>query len=218
MSSREIAELTGKKIGHIHRDLKAMFESLYDTPNPNLDQVKFEYDAQGRIDNILLDEDHSINLVAGYDAKVRMSVIKRWKELEAAQAPSVPQTYAAALLEAGRLALENESLQLEAKENAPKVEFYEQVTGSSDTVDMAQAAKVLNMGIGRNKLFELLRDRKVIQGNNQPYQKYIDCGYFRVIESKFSKPNGDISISLKTVVYQKGLTYISKLINKESNK
>ena len=143
---------------------------------------------------------------------VRRSVLAKLKEMEA---PQVPQTYAAALLEAGRLALENEQLQLEAKENAPKVEFFEQVTGSKDTVDMGQAAKVLNMGIGRNKLFELLRDNKVLQNNNQPYQKYIDCGYFRVIESKFTKPNGDTSITLKTVVYQKGLNFIRKLINKD---
>ncbi len=142
---------------------------------------------------------------------VRRSVLAKLKELEA---PQVPQTYAAALLEAGRLALENEQLQVKAKENAPKVEFFEQVTGSKDTVDMAQAAKVLNMGIGRNKLFELLRDNKVLQQDNQPYQKYIDCGYFRVIESKFTKPTGDTSINLKTVVYQKGLNHIRKLINK----
>lgn len=216
MSSREIAELTGKKLGHIHRDLKAMFESLYETANPNLDQVKFDYDNQGRIENIHLDEDHSLNLVAGYDAKVRMSVIKRWKELESQQ-PTLPDF--SNPVEAARAwadAKESEQkLLLEAKENAPKVEFYEQVTGSSDTVDMAQAAKVLNMKIGRNKLFELLRNKKVLQSNNQPYQTYIDRGYFRMVESKYQKPSGDTHINIKTVVYQRGLDYIRKLI-KES--
>lgn len=143
---------------------------------------------------------------------VRRAVLEKLKELEA---PQVPQTYAAALLEAGRLALENEQLQLEAKENAPKVEFFEQVTGSKDTVDMAQAAKVLNMGIGRNKLFELLRNKKVLQSNNQPYQSYIDRGYFRMVESKFQRPTGDTHINIKTVVYQKGLDYIRKLIKSQ---
>ena len=218
MSSREIAELTGKKLGHVHRDIKSMLENLYNLANPDMDQVRFVHDSQGRIDSILLDELHSLNLVTGYDSKLRMAVITRWKELEQANKPKLPQTYAAALLEAGRLAQELEETSAKLIEAQPKAEFYDQVTSSKDAVDMASAAKVLNMGIGRNKLFELLRDEKVLQGNNQPYQKYIDNGCFRVIESKFTKPNGDTSINLKTVVYQKGLTYISKLINKQSNK
>ena len=215
MSSREIAELTGSRHDAVRKSARRL-EADRILTSPLAESV-FHHKGNA-YQEFHFNKRDSLVLVARLSPEFTAAIVDRWQELEAAQAPLIPQTYAAALLEAGRLALENESLQLEAKENAPKVEFYEQVTGSSDTVDMAQAAKVLNMGIGRNKLFELLRDRKVIQGNNQPYQKYIDCGYFRVIESKFSKPNGDISISLKTVVYQKGLTYISKLINKESNK
>ena len=164
-----------------------------------------------------LDKNQSLTLVAQLNPEFLAAIIDRWQELENNQ-PKLPQTYAAALLEAGRLAQELEETSAKLIEAQPKAEFYDQVTSSKDAVDMASAAKVLNMGIGRNKLFELLRDEKVLQGNNQPYQKYIDNGCFRVIESKFTKPNGDTSINLKTVVYQKGLTYISKLINKESNK
>jgi len=211
MSSREIAELTGKRHGHVFRDIEKMLKELeisqegYVQPwvDPQNKQVYHEF---------LLDRRLTDCLLTGYSAKARIKVIDRWQELEAQQAPQVPQTYAAALLEAGRLALENEQLQLEAKQNAPKVEFFDQVTGSSDTVDMAQAAKVLNMGIGRNKLFELLRNEKVLQGNNQPYQTYIDRGYFRMVESKYQKNNGDTHINIKTVVYQKGLDFICKLI------
>lgn len=210
MSSREVAELTGKRHSDVLRDIRKMLKEL------ELDERIFAsvYTAANNEQKpeFSLNHDLSITLVSGYSIKMRFAIVERWKELEKASQPRVPQTYAAALLEAGRLALENEQLQVEAKENAPKVEFFEQVTGSKDTVDMASAAKVLNMGIGRNKLFELLRDKKVLQGNNQPYQKYIDNGCFRVIESKFTKPNGDTSINLKTVVYQKGLNLISKLI------
>lgn len=77
---------------------------------------------------------------------------------------------------------------------------------------MASTAKVLHMGIGRNKLFEILRDNKILQGNNSPMQRYIDAGWFRVIESKFTKPKGDTCINLKTIVYQRGLEGIRKLL------
>ncbi|RRD39156.1 hypothetical protein EII29_08275 [Leptotrichia sp. OH3620_COT-345] len=48
-----------------------------------------------------------------------------------------------------------------------------------------------------------------------PYQKYIDNGYFRVAESKWNDcTTGNIKISLKTVVYQKGIEHISRLLKK----
>lgn len=104
-------------------------------------------------------------------------------------------------------------LQSQIQEMTPKVEFYDAVTGSNDTIDMGTAAKVLNMGIGRTRLFALLRDKKILQPNNQPYQRYIDDGYFRIIESKYIKPDGSTNISIKTVVYQKGLDYIRKVVS-----
>ena len=104
-------------------------------------------------------------------------------------------------------------LESEKKESLPKIEFYDAVTGSSDTIDIGQAAKVLNLGYGRNRLFEILREKNILQNNNQPYQKYIDAGYFRVIESKYLKPDGSIHINTKTVVYQKGLDYIRKIVS-----
>lgn len=95
-------------------------------------------------------------------------------------------------------------------EQAPKVEFYDAVTGSTDTIDIGQAAKVLNLGYGRTTLFEKLREAKILMGNNAPMQKYVDNGWFRVVESSYNKPDGSHHVSLKTVVYQKGLDDIRK--------
>ena len=111
------------------------------------------------------------------------------------------------------LQAENEAQKQQLIEQAPKVEFYDDVAGSSDTIDMKEVAKVLNVkGLGRNNLFEKLRDKKVLDRNNQPYQKYVDSGYFRIIESRYTLPTGEVKISLKTVVFQKGVEYIRKLI------
>ena len=99
-------------------------------------------------------------------------------------------------------------------EMKPKSDFYDAVTGSADTIEIGEAAKVLAIkGLGRNNLFELLRQKGVLMQNNQPYQKYIDCGYFRTIESSFTKPDGTTHINIKTVVYQKGLDFIRKVVS-----
>jgi anti-repressor protein len=108
----------------------------------------------------------------------------------------------------------NKALQADNERMKPKEEFFDAVTDSKDAIDMGQVAKVLNYPkIGRNKLFEILRDNGILQQNNQPYQTYIDRGYFRVVEQKFEPTPGEIRINIKTLVFQKGIDYIRKILD-----
>lgn len=126
----------------------------------------------------------------------------------------VPTTFAEALRLAAYQAEQIENQQKLIDEQAPKAEFYDEVVDSKDALPMAEVAKTLNVGLGRNKLFAFLRDKGVLMKNNTPYQKYVDMGWFRCIETKFNKPNGDTCINIKTVVLQKGLDGIRKLLKK----
>lgn len=127
----------------------------------------------------------------------------------------VPQTFAEALRLAAEQQEEIERQKLLIIEQKPKADFYDDVVDSKDALPMAIVAKTLNMGIGRNKLFFFLREQKVLRENNEPYQSYVDDGWFRCVESKFTKPNGDICVNIKTVVLQKGLDGIRKLLKKK---
>lgn len=116
------------------------------------------------------------------------------------------------------LARENLALieEIEAKEQLlleqqPKVDFYEAVGSSSDTVDIGEVAKLLNLGIGRNNLFKLLREKKILMGNNEPYQQYVKAKWFKLIEQPYIKNDGKVGIGLKTVVFNKGIEEIRKL-------
>jgi len=95
---------------------------------------------------------------------------------------------------------------------APKVEFFDAVAGSEDAIEIGRLAKVLNVGIGRNKLFEFMRDKRLLMHNNVPYQTGVDAGYFRVIEQKYNKPDGSVNLTTKTLARPKGQDYIRKLL------
>lgn len=104
------------------------------------------------------------------------------------------------------------SLNTKIRALEPKAEFFDAVADSKDAISLAEAAKVLDLGIGRNKLFEFLRTERVLQSDNQPYQRYVDAGYFRTIEQKYTVGD-EIRINIKTLVYQKGLDFIRKKYN-----
>lgn len=106
-----------------------------------------------------------------------------------------------------------EELQKQLQDARPKIAFFEAVTGSKDTIDIGEASKVLAFkDIGRNTLFDILRKKGILMSNNQPYQKFIDAGYFRTIESSYTTQDGTSHINIKTVVYQRGLDYIRKVL------
>ena len=94
----------------------------------------------------------------------------------------------------------------------PKADFYDAVANSESLLSMADVAKVLDKGIGRNRLFKLLRDKGILQSNNVPYQRFVDSGYFKVVESSYMAGDNAI-VSTVTYVKQKGVDYIRKLLD-----
>ena len=126
---------------------------------------------------------------------------------------NLPQTYSEALRALADQAEQTEKLRIENNEMKPKAEFFDAVAGSRQAISLGEVAKILNYPkVGRNKLFEILRDQNVLQRDNLPYQKYIDNGYFRVIEQKYNTGD-EVRISFKTLVYQKGVDYIRKTLD-----
>lgn len=114
------------------------------------------------------------------------------------------------------------SRQLEARdrlieEMKPKAAFYDLVADAKNAISFAEAAKMLGIpGLGQNNLFKLLREKKILLHTNIPYQEYMDRGYFRVIDQSYTKPDGTVLVSPKTLITQRGLDYIGKMVTTES--
>ena len=220
MTSKEIAGITGKRHSDVLRDIRNLVEQLEDDNERNFALVEYTDGKGEKRPMYELSKKGCLCLASGYDANLRMKIINRWEELELKERQKfqVPTTFAEALRLAAEQQEKIEEQQKLIEAQTPKAEFYDEVVDSKDAIDMQAVAKVINMGIGRNKLFDFLRNNKVLMRNNQPYQYYIDLGWFRVIESKYTKPSGDICINLKTVVFQKGVDGIRKLIKQNKHK
>lgn len=115
-----------------------------------------------------------------------------------------------------RLALEKQALAaqklaLEARVEAdrPKTEFHDRVHNQVDAQNINEVGKVL--GVGPNKLWKILKEKKVIYKNgrsNVTYQQFIDRGYFRLIQCTYKDGNGEERAYTKTLVTGKGLPWL----------
>lgn len=112
---------------------------------------------------------------------------------------------------------EYEAKQKALTENAemkPKADFYDTVANTESLFSIADVAKTLDMGMGRNKLFAFLRDKGILDKDNHPYQKYVDAGYLRLIENHCKAGDNDVVYKC-TYVKQRGIDYIRKILLKE---
>lgn len=76
-----------------------------------------------------------------------------------------------------------------------------------------EVAKILKLGYGSITLYEKMREKNLImKGSTIPYQKYVNNGYFKVVESLIegTKFNKLISVTYAT---QKGIGHIKKLLD-----
>lgn len=178
MSSREIAELVGKEHKHVMRDLRVLSEQLGDMFEGVVQTWTHPQNKQ-QYEEYAIKRDTCVTLLTGYDSVSRVKVIKRWQELESAQKPAIPQTYAAALLEAGRLAMELEQAEAQLAIAAPKAEFVDRYVDATGTYGFRQVAKMLS--VKENWFSDFLIEKAImyrLSGRLTAHSGHIDAGRF----------------------------------------
>lgn len=197
MTTREIAELAGKEHKHVLTDTRNMFESL------EIDSAGFtaQYkDSTGRtLPVFLLDKDLTLTLVAGYNVKMRHTIIKRWQELEAhskelqTYGMIVPKTYGEALVALGnnQILIEQQTKQLELAK--PKVTYFDDYVNTDNLKTVTMTGK--EMGVSSQKLGKWFRTKGYAFKDKEKgiiwTQPFINKGYG--VMKQFSRKDGGYS-------------------------
>ena len=126
----------------------------------------------------------------------------------------LPGTYKEALQQLITKEEQREAIEQQLALAQPKVAFFDAVAVSTNCIPMASAAAVLKLpGIGRNKLFRMLRVDGILKRNNAPMQQFINQGYFEVEPNTYDAgKDGEKGKRLATItrVTPRGLQWLSK--------
>lgn len=183
MTSREIAELTGKRHDHVMTDIRKMLVAI-DAPEKS---GTYKTTQGNEYQELLLDKEQTLILVSGYNIKMRAAIVRRWQELEVQQQPvhKIPQTYAEAL----RLAAEQaEKLALAA----PKVEVFDRIIDRGVLMTATQVGQKISLSA--IKLNQMLGELNVYNRNVKRarafQQWFIDKGFgeMKQTEQGYSQP------------------------------
>lgn len=213
-----VAEVFGKRHDIVLRDVRNQIEKLNKAEESefslhNFEESDYKNERGKSYTKYLLTEDAftlvtmSYNTIEAMKFKVKyINEFNRMRKLVGKSNAQIPSTFAEAL----RLAADQHE---EIERMKPQVESFQHFIDGSNYQKMNEVAK--SVGYGRNKLFELLRQHKILMKDNTPYQRYIESDYFVVKERPIKR--GEHSFNkTQTYVTPKGVNFISKLINKQN--
>ena len=235
-TSKNVAEVFGKEHKNVLQSIESLMSEDGLKNQPMFQESTYE-DVYGRNKKMyIINRDGFSLLCMGFTGSKALSW--KLKYIEAFNLMEKKLTESEKLSEKDRLTLllfskdksvvasaYNQLVELETapliktiEEQKPLVSFANTVSISSSSIDMNEMAKLCRkegLKIGRNRLFEVLRDNKILMSNNTPYQKFIDNGSFELIETVKHTSYGD-KLFPKTMVKGKGQIKIVKML-KEMN-
>ena len=114
--------------------------------------------------------------------------------------------------------LERQRLSGQVVKLLPKAEFYDRVADSEDTFSLGETAKLLKFGgYGRNNLIHFLRAEGILMTNNIAVQRFVDRGYFKVVQREYTDPDGVTHVRAVTRVFEKGIDFIRRRLAQAKN-
>ncbi|WP_371857129.1 MULTISPECIES: Rha family transcriptional regulator [Pseudomonas] len=176
MSSVEIADLTGKLHKNVLADIRAMLADLELSSADFSAQYK---DSTGRsLPCFQLDREMTDTLLTGYSAKMRLAVVRRWRELEAQAAPVAPADLSK--LEILQMALESEKarvlLTVQVEAQAKKIDHLENLF--KEGMSHVQFCKGLN-GVNVMQVGHFLEGRSWLYNESKSGTRYRVAAYAR---------------------------------------
>lgn len=218
MSSREIAELTGKRHDHVMRDARLMIVELHgESDLPKFGGVYKGGNGEDR-PCLNLPKRETLILVSGYNLTMRAKIIDRWQELEAQQRPDPMAALNDPAMMRGLLLTYSEKvLDLETTNAvlAPKAEALDRIAVADGSLNITETAKALQM---RPKdLFQYLQAhgwiyRRPGARGYLGYQTRVNSGLLEHKVTTVTRGDGSEKIVEQVLVTAKGLAKLAELL------
>lgn len=228
MSSREIAEITGKQHKNVIRDCDRLNDSYEKLGLLKIEQGYYTHENTGNQQHreCLLTKIQTMDLMTGYNTELRIKVNRRWEELEKAQTKINPRLTLVEALRAYADEVErNEKLkgEIEVKnvliaEYEPKVTYYDQILASTNTITVTQIAK--DYGMTAQELNKLLHENKIQfkqSGQWILYKEYAKLGYTKSHTTPITYKDGRKGDQLHTRWTQKGRLFLYELLKQKGH-
>lgn len=240
MSSREIAELTGKQHKHVLTDCDILNEHYRQMGLAEISAGVYFHPNTGKQEHreFQLTRMQSMDLMTGYSIPLRIKVNRRWEELEKSKFsiedltsdPKKSLVVISGLLqklgeEQEQKLLAYEKLEFANKtiqDQEPKVLLANSVSASATTILVREMAVILKQNghdTGEKRLYQYLRENGYLikregKDYNMPTQKSINLGLFFVHERTITDSKGP-SIKKTPYVTGKGQEYfVNKFLSK----
>lgn len=153
MTSREIAELTGKQHKDVLYDIRKMLEDLELTSADFSADLK---DSYGRTQpGFALPKRETLILVSGYNLAMRAKIIDRWQELEAQVAK--PMTQIELILASATMLAEMEKRQTQIEHKTNKVE--NKLVGVESSLEQVKQTNLLTTCPSNAESITAIRER-----------------------------------------------------------
>lgn len=225
-----VADTFGKRHADVMRDIRNL-ECSEEFNQRNFAQIEYTDESNRTYPKYLITQDGFSFLVMGYTGKeaarfkeMYIGEFNRMRDelLSAVNQPSYqiddPIKRATKWIDEERerqalLAL-NREREEQLRSQEPKVALYDTAMSAVNNITMEKVAK--SLGTGRNNLFKLLREKKILRENNLPYQEYMDRGYFDVRQYSITHFTTGIENKHQTLVTPKGVAYIHKILNESA--
>lgn len=234
MTSLQIAEATGKAHKDVMRAIRKMETAWVKVQGRNFALLQKEVEVNNGGYKMQpyysLTKEECLYIATKFNDEARAKLVRRWKELEEAHRPAVPQNYLEALKamvkieeQKQQLAIENhrqqeqiadiswENVELGNKitEMLPKVSYYDRILESKSTMTVTQIAQDYGMSaVKMNRILSQLKIQRKVQGQWILYNNYVPCGYVHSKAVDIVRADGRRDVKYNTEWTVKGRIFL----------
>ncbi len=221
MTSRDIAELTGRAHSDIMKEIRKEISALGEINGGIFSLVKYTDKKGEKRPQYMFGKKGAMQLALKYDAVTRFKVIEKIEQLESGVKKL---TLRESLLAQIELIDRNEKLLIENKKQAekiiidkPKVLFADTVASSVDSILIRELAKLISdngFNTGEKRLFAWMRENGyILKSKNEPTQKSMNLGVMELIERTLLTPKGAKVVSTLKVTGKGQIYFLGKVKN-----
>lgn len=214
MSHIEIAELVNSRPDSVKRTIERLVSKGVISQPPLVDGERSANNVVAKL--LMVNKRDSYVVVAQLSPEFTAKLVDRWQELESKQlTPQLPDfTNPAVAARAWADEVEAKQKAIATIQEKDKlIVAVADLNIRAGDVSIADFAKNLAIqGLGRNNLFKWLKGRGYLMASTEPYQPYVERGYF-VRKPYEGKVNGEVKY--KTMLTPRGCAWLSKILHAE---